>query len=115
MRFASLFSYLSLLACAHAHIADTRHAGKVHRDNHFNHRAVHAPYNGTSGSSSLRVPTPTTSGLSAGVTIEATAAPDASYWLEDIKHQGIAAFNSDPSSYTVFRNVKDYGAKGIYR
>jgi len=34
------------------------------------------------------------------------------YWLEDIKHQGIAAFNPDPSNYTVFRNVKDFGAKG---
>ena len=36
-----------------------------------------------------------------------------SYWLEDIKHQGISAFNSD-TNYTVFRNVKDYGAKGMF-
>lgn len=35
-----------------------------------------------------------------------------SYWLEDIKHQGIAPFNEDPQSYQVFRNVKDFGAKG---
>ncbi|KZP32536.1 glycoside hydrolase family 55 protein [Athelia psychrophila] len=35
------------------------------------------------------------------------------YWLEGMKHQGLAAFNADPSSYTVFRNVMtDYGAKG---
>ncbi|KII88661.1 glycoside hydrolase family 55 protein [Plicaturopsis crispa FD-325 SS-3] len=34
------------------------------------------------------------------------------FWLESIKHQGISAFNSDPSSYQVFRNVKDFGAKG---
>lgn len=34
------------------------------------------------------------------------------YWMEDIKHQGIAAFNSNSSDYQVFRNVKDYGAKG---
>ncbi|KAK5128061.1 hypothetical protein LTR85_005178 [Meristemomyces frigidus] len=34
------------------------------------------------------------------------------YWLADIKHQGIAAFNPDPSNYTVFRNVKDFGARG---
>jgi len=32
--------------------------------------------------------------------------------MEDIQHQGYAAFNSNPSAYTVFRNVKDYGAKG---
>lgn len=42
------------------------------------------------------------------------AAPgDTSYWLADIKHQGVAAFNPNPSGYKVFRNVKDYGAKGI--
>jgi glucan 1,3-beta-glucosidase len=34
------------------------------------------------------------------------------YWLADVKHQGIAAFNPSPDTYTVFRNVKDYGAKG---
>ena len=32
------------------------------------------------------------------------------YWLENIAHQGVSAFG--PSGYTVFRNVKDYGAKG---
>lgn len=36
----------------------------------------------------------------------------APYWLENIKHQGKAAFNSN-STYAVFRNVKSYGAKGI--
>lgn len=35
-----------------------------------------------------------------------------SFWLENISHQGIAAFNSNSGSYKVFRNVKDYGAKG---
>ena len=44
-------------------------------------------------------------------TASPTAGSCASYWLENIKHQGISAFNSD-SSYKVFRNVKDYGAKG---
>ena len=33
-----------------------------------------------------------------------------SYWYENIAHQGISAFG--PSGYTVYRNVKDYGAKG---
>ncbi|OSD08671.1 glycoside hydrolase family 55 protein [Trametes coccinea BRFM310] len=41
-----------------------------------------------------------------------TAAPGDPYWMQNIKHQGIAAFNSNPSSYQVFRNVKDFGAKG---
>jgi hypothetical protein len=33
------------------------------------------------------------------------------YWYESITHQGISAFG--PSGYTVYRNVKDYGAKGM--
>ncbi|KAG2137936.1 glycoside hydrolase family 55 protein [Suillus clintonianus] len=41
-----------------------------------------------------------------------TAAPSDPYWLQTIKHQGTSAFNSNPSSYQVFRNVKDFGAKG---
>jgi hypothetical protein len=28
------------------------------------------------------------------------------FWMENIKHQGLAAFNSNPSTYQVFRNVK---------
>jgi glucan 1,3-beta-glucosidase len=31
--------------------------------------------------------------------------------MEEMEHRGIAAFNPD-TSYEVFRNVKDYGAKG---
>ncbi|CRG91076.1 hypothetical protein PISL3812_08124 [Talaromyces islandicus] len=34
----------------------------------------------------------------------------ASFWLESIQHQGVSAFG--PANHTVFRNVKDYGAKG---
>lgn len=33
-----------------------------------------------------------------------------SYWLEAIEHQGVAPFA--PEGYKVFRNVKDFGAKG---
>jgi glucan 1,3-beta-glucosidase len=36
----------------------------------------------------------------------------APYWLENIKHQGLASFNANVSSYNVFRNVKEFGAKG---
>jgi glucan 1,3-beta-glucosidase len=34
----------------------------------------------------------------------------APYWYESIAHQGISAFG--PGGYTVYRNVKSYGAKG---
>jgi glucan 1,3-beta-glucosidase len=33
------------------------------------------------------------------------------FWMEEIQHQGLAPYQSDPS-YKVFRNVKDFGAKG---
>ena len=36
---------------------------------------------------------------------------DTPYWLENIRHQGTTAFG--PAGYTVFRNVKDYGATGL--
>lgn len=40
------------------------------------------------------------------------AEPGEPFWLEKIKHQGIAPFSSDPTAYKVFRNVKDFGAVG---
>ena len=36
-----------------------------------------------------------------------------SYWMANIKRQGTAPFNSN-SGYEVFRNVMDYGAKGMF-
>ncbi|KAJ7702296.1 pectate lyase superfamily protein-domain-containing protein [Mycena rosella] len=41
-----------------------------------------------------------------------TAAAADPFWMQSIKHQGIAAFNPNPSTYQVFRNVMDFGAKG---
>jgi len=41
-----------------------------------------------------------------------TAGAGDPFWLETIEHQGTSAFNADPAGYTVFRNVKDYGAVG---
>ena len=38
------------------------------------------------------------------------ASPDEPYWLQNITHQGTAPYAG--SNYTVFRNVKDYGAVG---
>ena len=35
-----------------------------------------------------------------------------SYWVAQIQRQGTVAFGSN-SSYTIFRNVKDYGAVGV--
>ncbi|KAI9642597.1 hypothetical protein NHQ30_009402 [Ciborinia camelliae] len=41
-----------------------------------------------------------------------TSASAAPYWLEEITHRGVAPFNLNVTSYQVFRNVKDFGAKG---
>ncbi|KAF8900725.1 exo-beta-1,3-glucanase [Gymnopilus junonius] len=41
-----------------------------------------------------------------------TAAASDPFWMQTIKHQGKAPLNPNPSSYTVFRNVKDFGAFG---
>src|ERR1700733_4938549 len=62
-----------------------------------------------------------------------TATPEDPFWMQSIKHQGIAAYNPSPNEYHVFRNVmvsrpgattlaynyqllrtylKDFGAKG---
>lgn len=35
------------------------------------------------------------------------------YWVQSIKHQGFAPFHGN-SKYDVFRNVKDFGAKGMF-
>ncbi|KAH8667356.1 pectate lyase superfamily protein-domain-containing protein [Tricladium varicosporioides] len=37
---------------------------------------------------------------------------DSPYWLAQIKHQGVSAFHPGNGTYQVFRNVKDFGAKG---
>lgn len=49
----------------------------------------------------------------AAETLIVAAPGDESYWLADITHQGVAAFNPNPSGYKVFRNVKEYGARGM--
>jgi glucan 1,3-beta-glucosidase len=37
--------------------------------------------------------------------------PD-SFWLPNVPHQGTSPFLEDSSEYVVYRNVKDFGAKG---
>jgi glucan 1,3-beta-glucosidase len=71
----------------------------------------------TSSASSTKTSSTSTSSKSSSTTSSSTtssasATASCDYWLEDIKSQGIAPFNSDSADYVVFRNVKDYGAKG---
>lgn len=43
--------------------------------------------------------------------LAAASGARAAFWMEEIRHRGIAPFNLD-KSYPIFRNVRDYGAKG---
>ena len=65
----------------------------------------HTHKRSASASSSVAVSTPSPAPIKA-----AGAVTDPPYWLADITHQGKAPFAA--SGYTVFRNVKDYGAAG---
>lgn len=41
-----------------------------------------------------------------------TARANDPFWMETIKHQGISAYHPNSRGYQVFRNVKDFGARG---
>ncbi|TVY65549.1 Glucan 1,3-beta-glucosidase, partial [Lachnellula suecica] len=70
----------------------------------------------SSASSQIEHTRPTGTAASAPAKSSSAVAPKVdvaqatTYWYEQITHQGISAFG--PSGYTVYRNVKDYGAKG---
>ncbi|KAL2754112.1 glycoside hydrolase family 55 protein [Sodiomyces alcalophilus JCM 7366] len=49
--------------------------------------------------------------LSLGFLIVAAATTANAFWMAEIPHQGIAAYNPDPN-YQIFRNVKEFGAVG---
>lgn len=51
-------------------------------------------------------------GTSCTAPLSPSAAASDPFWLQNIAHLGTSAYNSNPSSYKVYRNVKDYGAKG---
>lgn len=63
-------------------------------------------YSGPTGHAAAQLAKPTKVNNAAQATSAAC-----SYWYANIAHQGVAAFNSN-SSYKVYRNVMDYGAKG---
>jgi glucan 1,3-beta-glucosidase len=76
----------------------------------YPHKPSGVPYS-IGGNGAYGKPGPTGTGTHGKPS--STGTPDcAPYWLENIKHQGLASFNPNVSSYEVFRNVKDYGAKG---
>jgi glucan 1,3-beta-glucosidase len=107
MRVTSVALTLSLLASANAQIFQIPHVERISAQV-LRHFSKYVKYNGPTAEALAAV---NKAGKQQTQVSQSTQA-DASYWLADIKHQGLAAFNSDPSNYTVFRNVMDYGAKG---
>ncbi len=41
-----------------------------------------------------------------------SANSNSSYWLAHVERQGISPFNPNGGNYTIYRNVRDYGAIG---
>ncbi|KAJ5593902.1 CAZyme family GH55 [Penicillium hispanicum] len=101
---ASVVSCLALFVAARAQILDIPEEDALVQSA-LKPLSQYTAYNGPVGSAASAV----TVDVHTEVSVAET---DPSYWLADIAHQGIAAFNTDPSNYTVFRNVKDYGAAG---
>lgn len=116
MRRIYVIASLSLLAGASAQLLDIPAVDQV-VESALSSLAAYTAYNGPTGSaaSALASETAAANPTRQGNVVLDAAVDDPPYWLADISHQGVAAFNSNPSGYTVFRNVKDYGAKGMYR
>lgn len=67
--------------------------------------APYIQYNGTAAPEAVISPADTAASI--------LSRQSTDYWYEEIAHQGISAFG--PSGYVVYRNVKDYGAKGTFK
>ncbi|KAJ5971674.1 Pectin lyase fold/virulence factor [Penicillium vulpinum] len=107
MHYSSVIKYLSLVACANAQLL------KIPAVDAMVSSALLPFEQYMSFGAATKVATAVkTFETKAATNAKAAAAADTPYWLADIAHQGVAAFNSNPSGYTVFRNVKDFGAKG---
>lgn len=68
-------------------------------------------YRNTSKQSAIATGPDVSKAVSASI-LATMPASSCDYWLQDIHHQGFSPFNANPTSYQVFRNVKDFGAAG---
>ncbi|CAI7678522.1 unnamed protein product [Penicillium pancosmium] len=108
MHYASVITLVSLVSCVRGQLLDIPAVDELVQSA-LKPLADWTDYDGPTGTASSEL-SKSTEAVDANIAIAAAA--DASYWLAGIPHQGKAAFNSNPSGYTVFRNVMDYGAKG---
>jgi glucan 1,3-beta-glucosidase len=109
---ATVITTLSLLACVNAQLLEIPEVDDMINEA-MRPFEQYTAFDAPTETASIAAPVESDGPVAQDVIVEAaTAATDTGYWLADIAHQGKAAFNSNPSGYTVFRNVKDYGAKG---
>ena len=64
------------------------------------------------GLASLVAAAPKPQAAAPNATSPSTSATASGYWFANIQRQGTVAFNGN-ASYQIFRNVMDYGAKGM--
>ena len=105
------FVYFSLLALSGHAVAQHVHMDIPEVSSYVaSVQSLFAPY--TTGPRPSTRKTTTKTSTTTSSTPTSTPTSSCSFWMENIAHQGYAAFNANPSSYTVFRNVKNFGAKG---
>lgn len=112
MYYSSVIKYLSLVACANAQLLEIPAVDDIVSSAMLPFEQYTSFGLAPTKIASAAVSFGTKAAVNAESAVAAVAAADTAYWLADIAHQGVAAFNPNPSGYQVFRNVKDYGAKG---
>lgn len=112
MYYSSVIKYFSLVACANAQLLKIPAVDDIVSSAMLPFEQYTSFGLAPTKIASAAVSFGTKAAVNAESAVAAVAAADTAYWLADIAHQGVAAFNPNPSGYQVFRNVKDYGAKG---
>lgn len=112
MYYSSVIKYFSLVACANAQLLEIPAVDAIVSSAMLPFAQYTSFGLAPTKVASAAVSFGTKAAVNAESTVAEVAAADTAYWLADIAHQGVAAFNPNPSGYQVFRNVKDYGAKG---
>ncbi|KAJ4414105.1 hypothetical protein N0V85_003295, partial [Neurospora sp. IMI 360204] len=84
--------------------------GGGHGGGHGGTHGGFPPYNGNGSSPIITTTTTTTTSTTATTTSTASPTACSDYWLENIAHQGLAPYAIP--GYSVFRSVKEFGARG---
>ena len=112
MRIANILTTLPLALCQELVIPQVERAVAQERELFAKYTDyVAGPTGAAKAAASKATPKVLAKVVQQNARIAAVAAAGTPYWYEQITHQGRSAFNND-ATYKVYRNVKDYGAKG---